>query len=134
MTGNNSTTILHIDDDELLLAVFGFVLEEAGFEVVSAGGGAEALQLAATTPPPGLVILDLDMPVMNGLETLDRLRQLPRFENIPVVVVSARNANDEQVQTAFQAGAAGYVSKLHLNLQRLPDIVHDYLPTRQGVT
>lgn len=128
---NHSTTIWHIDDDELLLALFGFVLEEAGFNVVASSSKAEARRMAATAPQPGLIMLDMDMPAMNGLEALGWLNGLPRLKDVPVIIVSARFAADEQVQAAFEAGASGYISKVHLSLESLPKMVRDYLSAAQ---
>jgi CheY-like chemotaxis protein len=129
---NHSTTIWHIDDDELLLTIFEFVLQEAGFNVVSANGKAEILKLAAAAKPD-LVLLDMDMPAMSGLDVLQLFGSLPGLEDVLVVVVSSRFASDPLIHAAFEAGVAGYISKARLDLESLPGMVRDYLQNEQKV-
>jgi CheY-like chemotaxis protein len=80
--------ILVIEDDANIRDVLKLALEFEGYEVVSAKNGKEGLDLLEETDP-GLILLDLMMPVMNGWEFVDHLKEKNLFEKYPVVVVSA---------------------------------------------
>ena len=87
-----SKTVLVVDDDPDLLEVTRFVLESEGFAVETAKHGQEALAVLRTGEPPGLVLLDLMMPVMNGWTFLEELAKIPSLQEIPVVVLTASEA------------------------------------------
>lgn len=95
-----SRTILVVDDDPDLLDVTRFALEGEAFEVATARNGQEALELLRAGEPPGLVLLDLMMPVMNGWEFLEEVAKDPSLRAIPVVVLTA--ANPEGVPGAVE--------------------------------
>jgi two-component system, chemotaxis family, chemotaxis protein CheY len=78
--------LLLVDDDNDLRVVLKLALEREGFEVVTASNGEEALEALDRVPSPRVMVLDLLMPVMNGWETLDKLREDGRLESIPVVI------------------------------------------------
>ena len=82
-------TILVVDDDEDLREVICGVLEDAGYEAPSAGNGREALAFLRSSPPPCLVLLDLMMPVMDGLSFIAEKEADSELANIPVVVITA---------------------------------------------
>lgn len=82
-------TILLVEDDPDIREVTAEILRESGYDVQEAEDGQGALEQLLRMPSvPCLVLLDLSMPVMTGQELLKQLRQTPRFENLPVVVVS----------------------------------------------
>jgi len=81
--------ILVVDDDEDLRESFAGVLEDAGYEAASAGNGREALDFLRSSPPPCLVLLDLMMPVMDGLSFITEKEADSELANIPVVVITA---------------------------------------------
>lgn len=92
MTGPTapSSTVLVVDDDDDLRDTICELLEERGYAVHTAGQGAEALEVLATLPrPPGLILLDLMMPVMDGWQMLERLGEDAVLSRIPVVLLSA---------------------------------------------
>lgn len=105
----NPLRILLADDHVLVRAGIRTLLDQLpGVEVVAeASDGREAVQLAGKSHPD-LAILDVAMPVLNGLEATTRLRQ--QFPALQVLVLSM-HANEEYVQQAFRAGAAGYLLK-----------------------
>ena len=80
--------ILIVDDEPDILMVLGKRIEVAGYDVIRARSGADALRLAKTTRP-GLIILDLMMPGMNGQETAERLRSDPELFEVPVIFLTA---------------------------------------------
>lgn len=94
------------DNREMLIDL----LEPLGVTVVTAESGTSALQLLSQSTPFDLVLMDKRMPEMDGYETIRRLRTIPGREKIPVLVVTASGAGDEQ-ELAEAAGANGYVSK-----------------------
>jgi two-component system response regulator AtoC len=100
-------TVLVTDDDELLRLVFGTELRAAGFEVIEAHNGAVCLEQAAQHGP-ACVVLDLVMPVMDGLTALKSLREAGN--DVPVVVVTATGGVDAAI-TATRLGAGAYLQK-----------------------
>jgi CheY-like chemotaxis protein len=96
--------VLVVDDSPDARDLSVAVLEEAGYSATTAKNGKEALEFLAGNPHlPRLVVLDLAMPVMNGWELLAILRSYQRLAAIPIIVVSAHEANDvsEYAQTEF---------------------------------
>jgi DNA-binding response OmpR family regulator len=101
--------ILVADDDEDILLLVNTVLERAGYEVVATRDGAEALA-AAMQRRPDLVVLDVAMPEVDGLEVLRRLRAHASTTDVPVLLLSARVQEDD-VKRGFDTGANAYVQK-----------------------
>ena len=101
-----ATSILVVDDDAELRTLISTALEREGYRVAQAGGGMEAFDALARTTPD-LVVLDLVMPVIGGLEVLEHLRQKG---STPVIVVSAL-ADEECRVRGFRLGADDYVVK-----------------------
>jgi CheY-like chemotaxis protein len=81
--------VLLVDDDEELRGAMGAVLQAEGFEMLEARNGLHALQQLLRPPLPGLILLDLVMPVMTGLEFLEYKAQDPRIRDIPVIALTA---------------------------------------------
>ncbi len=98
--------ILCVDDDRYLTDLLRYGLTHAGFEVTTAATGREGLRLARAGPVD-LVILDVNMPDMNGFAVLAALRA---FSTIPVIMLTARN-KDEDVIAGIDGGADDYVAK-----------------------
>jgi CheY-like chemotaxis protein len=88
------TDILVIDDDTDLLDVTRFVLENEGFGVETARSSEDALEMLRAGELPGLVLLDLMMPVMNGWEFLEEVAKLPALKAIPIVVLTASETRE----------------------------------------
>ncbi|MGH7439768.1 MAG: response regulator [Polyangiaceae bacterium] len=84
--------VLVVDDDDAIRETISEVLRDEGYEVVCAGNGAQALDVLEHAGAPGLVLLDLMMPVMSGWEVLERMQESKRLSQVPVVVVSAMSA------------------------------------------
>jgi CheY-like chemotaxis protein len=79
--------ILIVDDLDLWRHLARAILLEAGYEVTEAESGEEAIRLAQSSPPD-LVLTSLEMPKLNGVETARRLRALPRFESVPIILLT----------------------------------------------
>lgn len=102
-------TILVAEDSPNVLLTIKMCLELAGYEVVTASNGVEALQ-TAVKEVPDLVLLDIVLPGMSGYLVLEALRSEPLTKTIPVVMISAR-AQEEDIQKASLLGATDYIVK-----------------------
>jgi len=98
--------ILAVDDEELYQDLLHVNLTQAGYDVITASNGEEALNLI-TDKKPDLVILDIMMPVLDGITTCERVRQ---FSNIPIIILTARGEEQDKVK-GLNAGADDYVLK-----------------------
>jgi two-component system KDP operon response regulator KdpE len=98
--------VLVIDDEPQIVRALAINLRARGYEVVSAGDGGEALQLAAAHPPD-VVILDLGLPDLDGLDVIAGLRG---WTTVPILVLSGRSDGTDKVD-ALDAGADDYVTK-----------------------
>lgn len=103
------TVILVVDDVLHNVHVVGSILGDAGYQVVPATNGAQALRFA-TNPAPDLVLLDVMMPEMDGFEVCRRLKSTPETSAIPVIFLTAAVEID-QVVRGFELGAVDYVTK-----------------------
>jgi CheY-like chemotaxis protein/MinD-like ATPase involved in chromosome partitioning or flagellar assembly len=101
--------ILVADDDVDSLKLIGLMLQRQGYEVVAAATGAQALA-KAEAEQPNLIILDVMMPDMNGLDVCKRLRQNTRTSRIPIIMFTAKTLIDDKVK-GFEAGADDYLTK-----------------------
>jgi DNA-binding response OmpR family regulator len=118
-------TLLVVDDDIHTLDVLTFSLGLEGHEVVRAADGRAALAMAERVQPDA-IILDVMMPLVDGFTATRRLRQMPAFATIPILLLTAR-ATDADVWEGWRAGADSYVTK-PLDV----DVLHDEL-ARLGV-
>lgn len=95
-------TVLLVDDSLVVLFVFTSFLKRSGMEVVTALNGAEAL-LCLHAELPDVVVTDLDMPVMGGVELCRTLRAQARTKHLPVVAVTSGNAGDDALKAGCNA-------------------------------
>ena len=102
-------SILCVDDEPTQLILLQFAFERAGFSVTSAANGTEAVQIARDNRPD-IILMDLMMPVKDGLETTIELKALPALADIPVVLYTAYDQSDS-AKAALKAGAAEIVRK-----------------------
>ena len=100
--------ILVADDDADIVDLLRMNLVAGGYEVETAGDGQEAWDKALASPPD-LVVLDVMMPKMDGLEVLAKLRAEPRTRDVPVVMLTARTS-DTDVWHGWEAGADYYLT------------------------
>lgn len=101
--------ILLVDDEPDILELLAFNLSNEGYQIFTANNGKEALRVA-DQQHPHLIILDVMMPVMDGMEACERLRMDKRFQNTIIMFLSARGEDYSQV-AAFESGADDYVTK-----------------------
>ncbi|MCA9873820.1 MAG: response regulator [Ardenticatenaceae bacterium] len=101
--------LLIVDDHPETRSIIGRVLEQQGYQVVTAVNGAEGLKLAEQEKPD-LILLDFMMPVMDGRETCQRLRQRPEMAKVPIMMFTAVD-DPQQKLSVFDAGADDYINK-----------------------
>lgn len=101
--------VLVADDDPDILALVAFRLEKAGYRVVTAADGEQALALARERLP-ALAVLDVMMPRLTGYEVTKQLRAGETTRDIPVILLTAR-VQDADVARGFEAGADDYIKK-----------------------
>jgi two-component system chemotaxis response regulator CheY len=124
------TKILVVDDSKLIHTMFSLVFPRV--PQVHAMDGLEALRRLSENPEVDLIFLDINMPQMNGLELLQRLKQDAAFAPIPVIIVSTEGKEQDTVR-GLEAGAAAYVKK-PFRQEVVSDIVHRLpAPQRTGV-
>jgi CheY-like chemotaxis protein len=101
--------ILVVDDNPDSVAIMRGILESRGYDVVAASGGAEALQLLKKEAVD-LVLLDIMMPEMNGMEVMQRIKEDAASGRLPVILVTAKT-QDEDLLSGYQYGADYYITK-----------------------
>lgn len=128
MSAPHTSNILVVDDKAENLRLLATILESLGFEVRPATSGGTAL-LAAEHDPPDLVLLDVNMPDMNGFEVCTAFKARPRLKDIPIIFLTALNDVADKVK-AFSVGGVDFISKpfhieevharvkMHLELRR----------------
>jgi two-component system, chemotaxis family, chemotaxis protein CheY len=101
---------LILDDSRTLRRILGDMLRQLGLEVSEAADGREALQLLEQDGLPDVVLVDWNMPTMNGLEFVQAVRAQDRLRNLPLMMVTTETEMD-QMATALSAGANEYLMK-----------------------
>ncbi len=109
MPGKPDFKILAVDDEESILELLKYNLEKAGYEVRTAKDGAAAVELARRFRP-NLVLLDVMMPKMDGVEACRQIRNIKELEGVFIVFLTARSEEYSEV-AAFEAGADDYITK-----------------------
>jgi two-component system cell cycle response regulator DivK len=119
--------ILVVEDNERNLKLIRDVLAFAGYDIIEAVSGEQGVALAQECLPD-LVLMDLQLPHMDGAEALRLLRESPRTRAVPVVAVTAFAMKDDR-ERAFSAGFDGYLEK-PISVRALPDQVRGFLDGR----
>ena len=124
-----SRRILLVDDQPFFLTLGQHILRGGGYEVLTAPSGPEALKVARATPPDA-ILLDVEMPGMNGFDTCRRLKADPATATIPVAMLTA-TLDSQLNQKAFQVGAEATILKA-VSAARLLNMVQVVLTTARG--
>ena len=117
--------ILVVEDNDRNLKLVRDVLEYAGYDVRVARTAEDGIALAVKEPPD-LVLMDLQLPGIDGMEALRRLRENPRTVDIPVVAVTAQAMKQDR-ERALEAGFNGYIEK-PISVRAFPDQVRGFRP------
>ena len=120
-----SPMVLVVDDDEKCLRLACDVLDFHGFATVRAGSGEQALLIAETTPIR-MVLMDIQLPGISGVETFSRLRKMASWKDIPVVVMTASVMPADR-STLMNEGFSGFLAK-PLAIKDLVSLVRSSLP------
>jgi two-component system chemotaxis response regulator CheY len=116
--------VLVVDDSALIHQMFRMALQRYKCAIIFAKDGQAALDLLAQHPDVDLILLDINMPIMSGLEFLKKVKTLDSYSRIPVVIQSTAG-EEEDTKRGMELGAAGYVTKpiqtaaLHALIQKL---------------
>lgn len=108
-TNNNGSKILLVDDEQDILEFVSYTLKKEGFTVYTALNGKDAIGIAKKEKPD-LIILDIMMPEMDGIETCRELRDIPFLKNTVISFLTARNEDYSQI-AGFEVGADDYITK-----------------------
>jgi len=127
------TKILIVEDDPLMSRMYQKIFKFEGFEVDFAGNGEEGLDKIRTGKPT-LVLLDIMMPIMNGLEVLDKVKLDPETKDIPVVMLT-NLAGTQDAEAALTKGAVKYIIKSEYEPKAVVNMVKEILAgyTRDAV-
>jgi len=106
---NDDIKILVVDDEEDILEFLGYNLRAEGYDVIVADNGLLAIELAKKHEP-SLIILDVQMPNMDGITTCEKIREIPSLSETVVTFLTARSEDYSQI-AGFEAGADDYITK-----------------------
>ena len=116
--------VLVVDDSALIHQMYKMVLMRYKCEIIDALNGQEGLDKLAKNSDADLILLDINMPLMNGLEFIKKLKDLGKFNHIPIVIVSTEGKEEDTIR-GLALGAKGYVKKpfqpsdLHALIEKL---------------
>lgn len=101
--------ILLVDDEKDILEIVGYNLKKEGYEIITAENGLQAIE-KSKKHKPDLIIMDVMMPEMDGMEACEKIRALPDMENTLITFLTARGEDYSQL-AGFEAGADDYITK-----------------------
>jgi two-component system chemotaxis response regulator CheY len=101
---------LVVDDSSAMRSILGHILKKQGFEILQAKEGRQALDLLADDQALDLILIDWNMPVMNGLELLQQIRQQTKYDSTRILMVTTETGLD-QMTDALSSGANEYIMK-----------------------
>lgn len=120
-----SKTILTVDDSSSIRQMVKFTLQQAGYDVIEAADGVLGLE-TAKSQQADLIVTDLNMPNMNGIELIQNLRTLPNYKFTPILMLTTES-DDSKKMAGKQAGATGWIVK-PFNPEQLISVIKRVLP------
>jgi two-component system, cell cycle response regulator DivK len=129
--GTGGRVVMLVDDYADTREVMRHVIEMCGCRVVEAANGQEAIELAQAEPPD-LILMDLNMPVLDGFNATLRIREYERTRDVPVVAVTAHDTAEFRA-AAGAVGCCEYLLK-PLDFERLFELLERFLPARGAQT
>ena len=117
-------TILVIEDNEQNLYIITFILEKSGFRVIAARDGQEGIDMACGEVP-SMILLDIQLPLMDGYEVARRLRGIDAVKDVPIIAVTSYAMVGDR-EKALEAGCSGYIEK-PINPATFIDEIKKYL-------
>lgn len=107
---NPKLRVLMVEDEEDTASLLKFLLERASYQVVHAKDGRQAQELITTIPPPDIVLLDVMLPFLSGLQVLILIRKREGWKKVPVVMLTA-DGSEHDIKRALESGANDYMIK-----------------------
>ncbi|MDQ0246098.1 two-component system chemotaxis sensor kinase CheA [Bacillus fengqiuensis] len=117
--------VLLVDDDMRNIFALTTALEECGIEVLFAENGREGIEALQENPDTDMVLMDIMMPEMDGLEAIQAIRKMPPFQTLPIIALTAKAMKQNKKQ-CLEAGASDYISK-PINLDQLFSLMQVWL-------
>lgn len=119
--------IMIVEDDTFVMDIYQTKLSSEGFEVIAAMNGQEAIdRLEKETELPNIILLDIIMPRIDGLEVLKRIKANDRWKDIPVILLT-NLSQKEEIETGLGLGAKDYMIKSHFTPMEVLDKIKTYL-------
>lgn len=113
--------ILLVDNDEFVIEYLKAHLMDWGYEVLSAQDGADAVSLASSTIPD-LIIMDINMPVMTGYETIKKIKSEDNTARVPIIALTANNTAEDR-DHAYEVGCQAYIAKPIVDIDVVREVV-----------
>jgi len=108
---NRQVHILIVDDTAINRQTLSAILEEENYHIVAANSGEQALDILAKEHDFALILMDVNMPGLNGFETVNLIKSRPKCADIPVIFLTGLNLQDDQLAQAYSTGAIDFLSK-----------------------
>jgi CheY-like chemotaxis protein len=119
-------TIMIVEDDSFVMDIYETKITQEGVNVIKAANGAEAVKKLEAGARPNLILLDIIMPYMDGLEVLKKIKADEALKNIPVVLLT-NLSQKEEIQEGFALGAKDYLIKSHFTPSEVMEKINKYL-------
>ncbi|HQY57506.1 MAG: response regulator [Nitrospira sp.] len=119
-------TVLVVDDSPTMRQMVAFTLTSAGYQVVEAGNGKEAVGKVTGGAKPDLVVTDLNMPEMDGITLIKEIRKMPALKFTPILMLTTE-ASDDKKKAGQAAGATGWIVK-PFNPEQMMAVIKKVLP------
>ncbi|MFA6160061.1 MAG: response regulator [Parcubacteria group bacterium] len=119
-------TIMIVEDDTFVMDIYETKITKDGMSVISANNGAEAIKKLEEGAKPDLILLDILMPYMNGLEFLRKVKEDENLKNIPIVLLT-NLSQKEEIQEGLGLGAKDYLIKSHFTPSEVMEKINQYL-------
>lgn len=119
-------TVLVVDDSSTMRQMVKYTLTSAGYEVVEAGNGKEAVDKLNAGAKPALVVTDLNMPEMDGITLITEIRKMAAFKFTPILMLTTESTDDKK-KAGQAAGATGWIVK-PFNPEQMLKVIQKVLP------
>ncbi len=121
----DTPTILHVEDNFENRVLIRRLLQSVNYKVIEAENAAQTLALIETMPPPQLILMDINMPDMDGYSLTTLIKEKPAYDTIPIVAITANVMRGDR-EKVLQAGCDGYIEK-PINVDTFLDQLSAYL-------
>jgi DNA-binding response OmpR family regulator len=122
---NTKKKIMIVEDDSFVMDIYQTKLAQSGFETIEAGNGLEAVKILEKEKPD-LILLDILMPYMDGMEVLKKIKKEEKFKDTPVILLT-NLSQQEEVNRGLELGAKDYLIKSHFTPSEVLDKINSYL-------